>query len=62
MKNLFINGTLFIAGAFFGMYVISDLVEKGEVVYEDDEKFVRAEKSKSLNHSYAKVYYKKPQH
>ena len=62
MKNLFIYGTMFIAGTLFGAYSTLKSAEDGKVIYEDDDMFVRAADGKSCNWSVAQVHYKKPQH
>lgn len=61
MKNLFKLGATFVVGYLAGQYVIINDIGKGDVVVNDDEKYVRVEKSKTCGWSYAKVHWKNPQ-
>lgn len=60
MKNLFKTTFTFVAGIVAGFVIIENSTNKGEVVYEDDDIYVRADKTVSGGSSHAKVFYKNP--
>ena len=60
MKNLFKTAAVFVTGMIAGVVLIDRDVDKGEVVYEDDDKYVRADGKVNGNASWAKVFYKNP--
>lgn len=61
MKTLLKAGAVFVTGVITGLIVAGEMADKGEVVCNTDEYFVKAENNKACNWSYAKVYYKNPQ-
>lgn len=61
MKNLLTLSGVFVLGWFTGMVMVSQDVENGDVVVENDDMYVTAAKSKSHGWSHARVNYKKPQ-
>ena len=60
MKNLFRTLGLLAAGMVVGKVLTDRNVEEGDVVYENDDMYVRASNNKSGGYSDAKVIYKKP--
>ena len=61
MKNLLKIGVTFVLGGIAGAIIVGEAADKGDVVYDGDDFWVKAEKNKTCNWSYAKVYYKNPQ-
>lgn len=61
MKNLFKLGATFMVGYFVGHMVLVNDIEKGEIVVNEDDKYVKAAKSRTHGWSYAKVHWKNPQ-
>lgn len=62
MKNLFVVLGIFAAGMVADDILTSKLVRDGDVIYEDDEKFIKATKNRCCdNTKYAIVYHKNPQ-
>lgn len=51
---------IFLVGMIAGSYVLQKDIEKGDVVYEDDDKYVKASKNKSMGYSLARVHWKNP--
>ena len=50
----------FLLGAVTVSYILGNDVDNGDVVYEDDNMYVKAAKSKSYGYSLARVNWKKP--
>jgi hypothetical protein len=60
MKNLFKTAAWFTTGMIAGIVMIDLHVNKGEVVYNDDDMYIRVEKAVGGGASWAKVFYKNP--
>lgn len=60
MNNLLKAAALFAGGFLAGMIFVGDAADKGEVVYDGDDMYVKAEESKKCGWSYAKVVWKNP--
>lgn len=50
----------FLLGAVTVAYILGNDVENGDIVYENDDMYVTAAKSKSYGYSLARVNWKKP--
>lgn len=50
-----------IAGFVTATLIVSNNVNNGKVVYENDDMYVRAAENRDDGYSWAKVHYKKPQ-
>ena len=61
MKNILIGVGLFVGGMYAATYIHGSCVEDGDVIYNDDEKYVKAAKSKTGGWSLAKVVWKNPE-
>lgn len=60
MKSLFKTAAIFVTGVIAGTVWVETSTNKGEVIYEDDDKYIRADKHVNGGTSWAKVFYKKP--
>ena len=60
MKNLFKTAAVFVGGIIAGLVWYETRTNDGEVVYENDDMFIRADKSVTSGQSWAKVFYKNP--
>ena len=59
--NGLVKGILLVgAGMVLQRNWVSNDVEKGEIVHEDENIYVKAEKDKRYGYSRARVHYKKP--
>lgn len=61
MKNLFKVAGLVMAGFLVNEYMHQRILDDGEVIHEDDEKYIRVDPGKACGWSYGKVVWKKPQ-
>lgn len=61
MKNLCKTIGVFIGGCLAGVVLTQIDVDRGDVVHNDDEKYIKAAKSKAGGWSYAKVVWKDPE-
>lgn len=60
MKNVLTAAGLMMAGWIVGTVIIGRDIDKGDVVYENDDMYVKATESKSRGWSFAEVHWKKP--
>ena len=58
MKNLLKYVVVGAIGAIVGQMVINRDVENGDVVYEDDDMYVKTSKSRTCGYSFARVNWK----
>lgn len=62
MKNLLKVLGIFVAGMVADEILTTKVIEKGDVIYNDDEMYIKATKTRyGDNTKYARVYCKKPQ-
>ena len=60
MKNLFKTVLVFAGGMLAGLTWYENRTNEGEVIYENDDMYIRADKNAANGTSWAKVFYKKP--
>lgn len=60
MKGIIKTVGIFLVGWIAGTCINNKDVEDGDVVYEDDNMYVKAAKSKTYGYSLARVNWKKP--
>ena len=60
MGKLLKTGAVLLTGIITGMIVAGEMADKGEVVCDNEDYYVKAETNRACNWSYAKVYWKNP--
>lgn len=60
MRNLFKSAGLLFVGYLLGHAAVSINVDKGNIIHDDDDKYVRVSSDKSCGWSWARVHYKNP--
>lgn len=60
MKNLLKAAGLLAVGFIAGHYSVQSLIKGGEVIHEDEDKYIRVEENKKPGWSYAEVVWKHP--
>ena len=61
MRNFIKGVAIFFAGAIASNTIKSLLIEKGEVIYNNDDFYVKAAKDKTYGYSLAEVRWKNPE-
>ena len=61
MNNVLKTVGIFAGGFLAGMIFVGKAADDGEVVYDGDDMYVKAEESKKCGWSYAKVVWKNPE-